>query len=136
MEEKIGKFYRFVENTKTQGFCHAQRIYEILDEIRNSNTLVVVEGKKDRLVLNMFGIDNIVELSKKPLFEIVEDISNFHRECIILTDLDKKGKELYGKLNSNLQKNGVRINNKFREFLFKHTKLRQIEGINSYLDNF
>ena len=107
-----------------------------IEKIKNSNTLVIVEGKKDRMALQKLGLSNIVELSKKPLFQIVEDISNSNKECIILTDLDKKGKEIYGKLNSNLQKNGVKINNKFREFLFKHTKLRQIEGIYTYLGTF
>ena len=74
-----------------------------------------------------------MELSRKPLFQIVEEVADSNKECVILTDLDKKGKEIYGKLNSNLQRHGVKINNKLREFLFRHTKLRQIEGIDSYM---
>ena len=108
----------------------------LIEKIKNSNTLIIVEGKKDKVALQKLGINNIMELSKKPLFQIVEEIANSNDECIILTDLDKKGKEIYGKLNSNLQKHGVRINNKFREFLFKYTKLRQIEGINTYMETF
>ena len=45
--------------------------------------------------MNKVGIVNIIELSKKPLFAVVEQISDSCRECAILTDLDKKGKELY-----------------------------------------
>ena len=105
-----------------------------IDKIKNSNTLIIVEGKKDKISLEKLGINNIIELNKKPLFQIVEEVSGSNDECIILTDLDKKGKEIYGKLNSNLQKHGMKINNKFREFLFKHTKLRQIEGIDTYLE--
>ena len=108
----------------------------LIDKIKNSNTLVIVEGKKDKIALQKLGLNNIIELSKKPIFQIVEDIANSNDECVILTDLDKEGKQLYSKLNSNLQKNGVKINNKFREFLFKHTKLRQIEGIDTYLQAF
>lgn len=108
----------------------------LIDKIKNSNILVIVEGKKDRAALQKLGINNIIELNKKSLFQIVEDITNSNDECIILTDLDKKGKELYGKLNSDLQRRGLKVNNKFREFLFKHTKLRQIEGINTYLEAF
>lgn len=104
-----------------------------IDKIKSSNILVIVEGKKDRSALEKLGIINIVELSKKPLFQIVEEIAGSNDECIILTDLDKKGKEIYGKLNSSLQRHGVKVNNKFREFLFKHTRIRQIEGISSYL---
>src|SRR3989338_5410082 len=109
-------------------------IKHFIDKIISSNILVIVEGKKDKIALQKLGLNNIIELSKKPIFQIVEDIANSNDECVILTDLDKEGKQLYSKLNSNLQKNGVKINNKFREFLFKHTKLRQIEGIDSYLD--
>ncbi|MEK6828373.1 MAG: toprim domain-containing protein [Nanoarchaeota archaeon] len=107
-----------------------------IENIKDSNILVIVEGKKDKAALHKFGISNIIELSKKPLFQIVEDITNSYDECIILTDLDREGKQLYSKLNSNLQRNGVKVNNKFREFLFKHTKLRQIEGIHTYLQAF
>ena len=107
----------------------------LIEKIKNSNTLIIVEGRKDKAALQKLGIENIIQLNKKPLFQIVEEVSSSNKECIILTDLDKKGKELFGKLNSNLQKHGVKVNNKFREFLFKHTKLRQIEGIDSYLEN-
>lgn len=103
-----------------------------IEKIKNSDIPIIVEGKKDRAALEKFGIGNIVELNKKPLFQIVEDISSSNNECVILTDLDKEGKLLYSKLNSQLQKNGVKVNDKFREFLFKHTKLRQIEGLDSY----
>ena len=108
----------------------------LIDKIKNSNTLVIVEGKKDKIALQKLGLNNIIELSKKPIFQIVEDIANSNDECVILTDLDKEGKQLYSKLNSNLQRNGVKVNNKFRDFLFKHTKLRQIEGIHTYLQAF
>ena len=107
-----------------------------IENIKSSNILVVVEGKKDKIALQKLGLNNIIELSKKPIFQIVEDIANSNDECIILTDLDKEGKQLYSKLNSNLQRNGVKVNNKFRDFLFKHTKLRQIEGIDTYLQAF
>ena len=106
-----------------------------IEKIKNYNIIVIVEGKKDRLALQKFGINNIKELNKKPIFQIIEEISASNKECIILTDLDKKGKELFGKLNSGLQKNGVRVDNQLREFLFKHTKLRQIEGLDSYLES-
>ena len=105
-----------------------------LSKIKASNILIIVEGKKDRLALEHFGITNIIELSKKPLFKVIEDISLKNKKCIILTDLDKKGKELYGKLNHGLQQNGIIIDNSFRNFLYKNTDLRQIEGLVSYME--
>lgn len=112
-----------------------EELENFIEKIKSSEVLIIVEGKKDRAALEKFGITNIVELSKKPLFQVVEEIASSNEECIILTDLDKKGRELYGKLNSQLQANGVKVNNKFREFLFKHTKLRQIEGLYSYMEH-
>tara|TARA_Y100000310_G_scaffold159627_1_gene159295 strand:- start:55715 stop:56062 length:348 start_codon:yes stop_codon:yes gene_type:complete len=105
-----------------------------IQEIKESNKLVIVEGKKDKISLNKLGIKNIITLSK-PLYLIIEEISNNHKEAIILTDLDKQGKKLYGILRHNLQKRGVKIDNRFREFLFKNTKLSNIEGLNTYIKN-
>ena len=106
-----------------------------VEKIKQSNALIIVEGKKDRRALESFGIKNVIGLNKKPLFEIIEDISSKSKNCIILTDLDRKGKELYGKLNSGLCQLGVKIDNNFRNFLFKKTKLRQIEGLDTYTEN-
>ena len=125
----IIKNYLIRMNKETEEFI------KHIEKIKNSNTIVIVEGKKDRAALNKFGITNIIELTKKPLFQIVEEVADSNEECIILTDLDKKGKEIYGKLNSDLQKHGVKVNNKFRNFLFKNTKLRQIEGMDTYLNS-
>ena len=91
---------------------------EHINKIRQSGILVIVEGKKDTKALQNFGIKNIIELNKKPLFEIIENISDKNEKCIILTDLDRHGRELYGKLNSGLQQRGVKIDNSFRNFLF------------------
>lgn len=102
-----------------------------IEKLKDSNSAVIVEGKKDKLALERLGISNIFELSKKPLFAVIEDVSDNYKECAILTDLDKKGKELFGKLNSGLSRNGIRVNNKFRNYLFR-TKLRQVEGLVGY----
>ena len=110
-----------------------QEIYEILEEMKSSNILVIVEGKKDKSALKSFGIENVMVL-KKALHEVIEEAAESNKEIILLTDLDKEGKQLYGRLNSGLQKYGVRVNNKFRDFLMKNTKLRQIEGISSYFN--
>ncbi len=113
-----------------------EEFQKLINKAKGSNILIIVEGKKDRNALNNIGIRNIIELNKKPLYQIVEEVSSDNDECIILTDLDKKGKELYGRLNSDLQRRGVKINNKLRDFLFKNTKIRQIEGIKADLEIF
>jgi len=52
----------------------------------------------------------------------------------LLTDLDGEGRKLYHKLSRDLQKHGVKVNNKLRELLFK-AKLSHIEGLATYLDS-
>lgn len=112
-----------------------QEIKEFLSELNQSNKLIIVEGPKDKKALNKVGITNyIVILSKKPIFEVIEDISKLTKDAIILTDFDKKGKELYGKLNSGLQKLGVKVDKYYREWLQRNTKLSHVEGLVKYLN--
>jgi 5S rRNA maturation endonuclease (ribonuclease M5) len=103
-----------------------------LNKLRDSKKLVIVEGEKDKEALQKLGIKNVVAISRKPLFEFIEEISNKYTEVIILTDLDSEGRKLYSKLKHNLQKNGVKIDNQFREILFRKTHISQIEGIFTY----
>ncbi len=106
---------------------------DIMNLLKNlENKVVIVEGKKDEAALRELGVENIVSLNG-PLFAVIETVASLNREVVILTDLDKEGKELYGKLSSGLKRLGVKIDDSFREFLFKNTKLRQIEGITTYL---
>ncbi len=111
-----------------------QELLEQIEKLKSSDKLIIVEGNKDKKALEKLGITNIATLSKKPLFHITEHIAEDNKEVIILTDLDREGKKLYGRLYSDLQRFGVRIDNSFREFLIKKTKLRQIEGIIKYIE--
>lgn len=111
-----------------------EELHEELLKLKNCDKVIIVEGKKDRAALEKLGFENIIELSKKPLFQIIEDISNKNKECIILTDFDKKGEQLYGKLNSGLSRLGVKVDNKLRGFLQKKTRLSHIEGLFTYLN--
>jgi len=98
----------------------------------SKDKLVLVEGKKDKAALEKLDISNIITL-KKPLYAVVEDIVETKKECILLLDLDKKGRELYARISSKLKQFGVKIDDSFREFLFK-TRLRQIEGMSTYFE--
>ncbi|MBU0614486.1 MAG: hypothetical protein KJ601_00155 [Nanoarchaeota archaeon] len=101
---------------------------EWVDEVNLSGKLIVAEGIKDIRGLRGVGVMNdIVSLSRVPLFRIIEELAE--QEVIILTDFDKKGKELYGKLNSGLQQVGAKVDNKFREWLRRNTKFSHIEGL-------
>ncbi|MBU1204524.1 MAG: toprim domain-containing protein [Nanoarchaeota archaeon] len=113
---------------------YSEELNSFIEKLKESNKAIVVEGEKDKKALEQLGIKKIITLNKGPLFKIAENISKEHKDVIILTDLDKKGKQLYGRLNSSLQRLGLRVDNSFRNFLLKKTKLSQIEGINTYLN--
>ena len=107
-------------------------LLEEIEKMKDADCPVIVEGKKDKKSLEALGIRTIFTLDK-PLYSIVEKIAYNHEKCIILTDLDKKGRQLYRKINADLSTHGVHVNNRFREFLFRKTKLRQIEGLVGYI---
>lgn len=109
-------------------------IEEEIGKLKQAGNIIIVEGIKDKRALNHFGLKNIVTLSKKPIFHIIEELSKKNKTIAILTDFDKKGKQLYGKLNSGLQRLGVKVDNRFREFLQKNTRLSHIEGLVTYLN--
>jgi len=108
-----------------------ENIQDWIDEIKGSKSLILVEGKKDRYALNSFGLSNIMTI-KKPLFEVVEEISGITDRCILLVDLDKQGRKLYSYFKKNLQRRGVKIEDRFRQFLYKNTEITNIEGIKRY----
>ena len=91
---------------------------------------IIVEGKKDARTLRALNIQNTIITLNKPLYAVIESITSTH--CIILTDLDKKGKELYGKLAKNLRSRGVHVDDTFRNFLLKETTVKEIEGLAHY----
>jgi len=97
-----------------------------IEKLRYCNKLIIVEGKKDKKALEDLGINNIITFSNTPYFHI-ENIQE--KEVVILTDLDRYGKKLYSILSKGLQKRKVKIDHKFREFLFKNTRITHIESI-------
>ncbi len=110
-----------------------QKLINLLTD--SLHELVIVEGKKDRQALQLLGFMQVVALDR-PLYAIAETIhaKNHIRQVIILTDLDKKGRELYGKLKANLQKVGIKVDDRLRNYLQKETEIVHIEGLLAYLD--
>lgn len=107
-----------------------ETIEEWVEGLKNSNKLIIVEGKKDKKALENFGIKNIKFLSGS-IYKFIESIRE--KEVILLFDLDPEGKRLYSIFNKELSKRGIKIDHKFREFLFR-TKLTNIEGLIHYIN--
>ncbi len=108
-----------------------ERFLELVE--KNKEFLVVVEGKKDKEALEKLGFKRIKYLNKalyKIVEEVVEELGKRKEEkVLILTDLDKKGEEIYKILNSALQARGIKVDDRLRKFLRRNSKIRQIEGL-------
>ncbi|MFH1307992.1 MAG: toprim domain-containing protein, partial [archaeon] len=98
--------------------------------------LIIVEGKRDRQALEEIGFSNIFVINEtgKSLYEKIEQIENIagKTKVCILTDFDKKGKQLYIILKRELVKEGVKLDNKLRDILAGE-KISHIEGLSSYI---
>ena len=88
-----------------------ETIEDWISELKNTDKIIIVEGRKDKEALNNLGINNIITLKQKPIYKIIEEISESSKEVIILTDLDLEGKKLYSRLRSGLQRYGIKIDN-------------------------
>ena len=112
----------------------SSQLFALIGKI-DGGVALVVEGKRDKEALELlgFGSSTVFVLNKKPLYAVAEEIAAGCKEAVILTDLDAEGKKLYGRLNAMLQHLGVKVDNSLRNFLYKNTKLRQIEGIGNII---
>ena len=100
--------------------------------------IIVVEGKKDLNALKSLGFQSIyaIHITGVSLRERAEQISkqiNKKDKLCVLTDLDKRGKQLYRLLKSLFQELGVHLDSTLRGILIK-SKVSHIEGINKFLD--
>ncbi len=108
-------------------------------EIENfKDYIIVVEGKKDLNALKSLGFQSVyaIHITGVSLRERAEQIANqiSKRDKIcILTDLDKRGKQLYLLLKSLFQELGVHLDSTLRGILIK-SRISHIEGVNKFLD--
>lgn len=76
---------------------------EFIEKLKDASKdkVVLVEGIKDKKALELLGVKNIMTL-KKPFYAVIEDIVEIKKDCILLTDLDKKGREIYSQISSRM----------------------------------
>jgi len=118
-----------------------ERILEILnetvEEIGESDAIVLVEGRKDKESLRNIGIGNdmIMVQSEGGPMKASEAVFNAGRSAIILTDWDRKGEILANDLARNLGALDVEYDLRFRERLRTFTKkyVKDAESLDSLM---
>jgi len=108
------------------------RIISFLHRLREKkNSIIVVEGRRDKEVLMEFGFNNVYTI-----YELRKDDGIFlnYREAIILTDNDNKGRILYKYVRNLLESDGIIINDIERRRFFKYFRVREVEDLRKYIE--
>ena len=111
---------------------------KLIQELEKAKAIpnIIVEGKKDKSALVQLGFnpDNIIVLHHegRSLYTILDQIES--KECAILTDFDKKGRQYYAILKKELVKKGIKINSSFRTILLRE-RISHIEGLVKFIQN-
>lgn len=114
-----------------------EELVTLLEELNQQGISVIVEGRKDQKALQELGIDGKrIITCTKPSYKIIELLLQHKvEEVAILTDLDRQGKKLYHRLQSDCIRWGIKINNKLRLYLLQETPLQHLEGLDTYIGN-
>ena len=100
----------------------AEKLALITDKLRDS--IVIVEGKKDKRALYSIGLRNIIAINGNTLSKIADDVSERRRghSVVILTDFDREGRKLEAKLSVLLQRLKIHPNTRLRKMLMSFGK--------------
>ena len=97
----------------------------------------VVEGKKDVRALHALGFEKVYAIHhtgislREKVEQIAGEVGKRDKICI-LTDFDKKGKQLYMLLKKEFSEIGVRLDSSLRGLLIK-ARVSHIEGLYDFI---
>ena len=107
------------------------------DVRRYLDYVVIVEGKKDVAALTALGFEKVYAIHetgvslREKVEEIVNKVGKKERICI-LTDFDKKGKQLYLLLKKEFSQLNVKLDSSLRGILLK-AQVSHIEGLYEFM---
>ncbi len=121
-------FWRTIEQKRIGRLSENERkLIETIQKLdsRYPNLLVIVEGKRDVLVLRNLGlkaqiIKTQTRLSRQRLVEKIEIEAGRKGQVLILTDFDKKGKEIYRFIEKELELLGIKNLKRERRMIRKY----------------
>lgn len=120
-----------------------ERLNYLIERLKgevSAGALLIVEGERDIASLRAIGIDgNIIAIKsgRRTLQETIDELSSANKEIILLTDFDRRGKELAERLSKSLNTMRVKVNLKFwRELCgLLNSDVKDIEGLATCLKN-
>ena len=101
----------------------------------NMNIPIIVEGKKDKQSLQKLGMKGsiIIYNKGKTLTDFCDWVAKSYRKVIILTDWDRRGGMLCHRMME-LFDGRVDYDTSFREVFSKHTMIKTVEGLHSWIN--
>lgn len=117
-----------IENRQSRRLTENERALietiETLDS-KYQNLIVVVEGKRDAAVLRRLGLQApiIKTQTGQPRYKLIEEIvakAGKEGQVLVLTDFDKKGREIYKFIEKELELNGVKNLKRERRMIRKY----------------
>ncbi|MBW2979168.1 hypothetical protein DRZ77_01215 [Candidatus Woesearchaeota archaeon] len=103
-------------------------------KLASSDRAVLVEKPAIKRMLEARDVKNIFVL-KEPIFELAEEIASKFKECIVLLDVDNRGEKLYKEVKVELERAGLHIDQRFRNFLY-HIEAKTVDGLISYAEKY
>ncbi len=102
--------------------------------IKSKQIPVIVRSEIEKKRLKALKIKNIYVL-RDPYYSLAEKLAKKYKEAILLFDVTKSGQEVYEKLQREFELVGIKIDNRFRQFLY-HNKRKTVRGILTYIEKY
>ena len=103
------------------------------EEIRRKllpNTFIIVEGKRDKQVLEKLNFKNIIQISGKSNERLLERIKHKKiKRAVVLTDFDREGEKRHKELCRIFEKNGIKVDAQTRKKFRQNFNIRKIEEL-------
>ncbi len=116
-----------------------EKLGEIFHKLaeKSENTVVLVEGRKDRAALRRLGVQGSIVCMQSAGLSLVDFLDRLpDREVVLLVDFDEYGATLARKITQYLEEKRVKVNRAFwrkiRGLVRRYVK--DIEGLPSYLE--
>jgi len=81
-----------------------------LVEASGEGAAIIVEGERDERSLRDLGVSGpIIRAARRPALEVAEEAARDYRNVVVLTDWDRAGEELAGKMETYLRSAGAKV---------------------------
>ena len=109
---------------------NSEETRKILRDLRGKT--LIVEGMKDEKALKTLGLNNIIKINRKPLYQVAQEVSRAKtKEVVILTDFDRDGRALAAKLMRLFRPYKIRVNKRLRRKIMEFGK-PEIENLSLF----